>query len=178
MEEKVLIEGVFKTPKWIVVVPAVLCGFCVLLILLMLLSSEFSLALTFLLFSGCFALPLYLAFRGIRDCKLTITNQRVYGTTEFGHSVNIPLDKISSVKRFYSKGINFSYADGTANFPYCQNVSDVYAVASELLTKNSIKNSSDETSNAEEIKKYKELLDCGAITKEEFEKKKKQLLGL
>lgn len=33
-------------------------------------------------------------------------------------------------------------------------------------------------SAADEIKKFKELLDCGAITKEEFEKKKKQLLGI
>ena len=33
-------------------------------------------------------------------------------------------------------------------------------------------------SSADEIKKYKELLDEGAITKEEFDAKKKQLLGL
>jgi len=33
-------------------------------------------------------------------------------------------------------------------------------------------------SNADEITKYKELLDKGAITKEEYEQKKKQLLGL
>ena len=33
-------------------------------------------------------------------------------------------------------------------------------------------------SNADEIKKYKDLLDSGAITQEEFEAKKKQLLGL
>lgn len=32
-------------------------------------------------------------------------------------------------------------------------------------------------SNADEIMKYKKLLDCGAITSEEFEAKKKQLLG-
>lgn len=31
---------------------------------------------------------------------------------------------------------------------------------------------------ADELKKYKELLDTGVITQEEFEKKKKQLLGL
>ena len=30
----------------------------------------------------------------------------------------------------------------------------------------------------EELKKYKELLDMGAITQEEFDEKKKQLLGL
>lgn len=33
-------------------------------------------------------------------------------------------------------------------------------------------------STAEELKKYKELLDAGAITEEEFEDKKTQLLGL
>ena len=35
-----------------------------------------------------------------------------------------------------------------------------------------------ETSAAEEIKKYKDLLDSGIITQEEFDAKKKQLLGL
>ena len=34
------------------------------------------------------------------------------------------------------------------------------------------------TSPADEIAKYKELLDSGAITQEEFDAKKKQLLGL
>ncbi|MBQ7378808.1 MAG: SHOCT domain-containing protein [Clostridia bacterium] len=34
------------------------------------------------------------------------------------------------------------------------------------------------TSNADELKKYKELLDSGIISQEEFDAKKKQLLGL
>ncbi len=34
------------------------------------------------------------------------------------------------------------------------------------------------TSNADELKKYKDLLDSGAITQEEFDAKKNQLLGL
>lgn len=34
------------------------------------------------------------------------------------------------------------------------------------------------TSQADEIKKFKELLDSGAITEEEYEAKKKQILGL
>lgn len=33
-------------------------------------------------------------------------------------------------------------------------------------------------SNADELKKFKDLLDSGAITQEEFDEKKKQLLGL
>ncbi len=39
-------------------------------------------------------------------------------------------------------------------------------------------NSNHFISNADEIKKFKELLDIGAISKEEFEKKKNELLNL
>ena len=46
----------------------------------------------------------------------------------------------------------------------------------DYKTKESTKNGA--TSVADEIKKYKELLDSGIITKEEFAVKKKQLLGL
>lgn len=44
--------------------------------------------------------------------------------------------------------------------------------AEETVTKNA------PVSNAEELKKYKELLDSDVITQEEFDAKKKQLLGL
>ncbi|MBQ4158616.1 MAG: SHOCT domain-containing protein [Clostridia bacterium] len=33
-------------------------------------------------------------------------------------------------------------------------------------------------SNADELKEYKDLLDAGILTQEEFDAKKKQLLGL
>ena len=39
-------------------------------------------------------------------------------------------------------------------------------------------NNIQQTSNADELKKFKELLDTGIITQEEFDAKKKQLLGL
>ena len=51
----------------------------------------------------------------------------------------------------------------------------------EELTKEEVdkkKNTNTVTSPVEEIKKYKELLDSGIITQEEFDAKKKQLLGL
>ena len=41
-----------------------------------------------------------------------------------------------------------------------------------------IKTNDNEIGNADRIKTYKELLDSGVITKEEFEAKKKELLGL
>ena len=39
-------------------------------------------------------------------------------------------------------------------------------------------NNIQDASNADELKKYKDLLESGAITQEEFDAKKKQLLGL
>ena len=60
----------------------------------------------------------------------------------------------------------------------------------ELITANQIQNAAFEelkqkvsggaqqTSGADELKKYKELLDNGVITQEEFDAKKKQILGL
>lgn len=46
----------------------------------------------------------------------------------------------------------------------------------EKISKNSASNNN--VSNAEEIAKYKKLLDDGIITQKEFESKKRQLLGL
>lgn len=40
------------------------------------------------------------------------------------------------------------------------------------------KNGSAQVTSADELKKYKDLLDSGVITQEEFDAKKKQLLGL
>ncbi len=47
----------------------------------------------------------------------------------------------------------------------------------ERMLKNSAKESNT-NSSLDEIKKLKELLDCGAITQEEFDSKKKELLNL
>lgn len=44
--------------------------------------------------------------------------------------------------------------------------------------KNLLSNNSESISAADEIKKYKELLDQGALTQEEFDKKKKEFLNL
>lgn len=53
-----------------------------------------------------------------------------------------------------------------------------FVVPKEEKQPQQVINNIQETSNADELKKYKELLDSGAITQEEFDKKKKQLLGL
>ena len=51
-------------------------------------------------------------------------------------------------------------------------------IVGEIEKPQQVINNIQETSNADELKKYKDLLDSGVITQEEFEAKKKQLLGL
>ena len=178
MEEKVLIEGVFKNPTLPYKICTILGAVLLLISLFLFICSLVVLAIILLMVGFLLLFIRLICTNFICECELTVTNKRIYGSTRFGQEVNIPLSKISSVTLDGYNGIYFSYPGNFAGFCYCQNVDDVYEVVSELLIKASDKNNVDEISNAEEIKKYKELLDCGAITKEEFEKKKKQLLGL
>ena len=48
----------------------------------------------------------------------------------------------------------------------------------EAANENQAKESSENENAVEEIRKYKELLDSGIITEEEFSAKKRQLMGL
>ena len=61
--------------------------------------------------------------------------------------------------------------------PHCHST-DVRTISKEEWDAEKAKNNSAVLSSADELKKFKELLDMGAITQEEFDAKKKQLLGL
>jgi len=57
-------------------------------------------------------------------------------------------------------------------------VYQIKAKIEELMSQQHATYTANQISSADEIRKYKELFDDGIITKEEFEQKKKQLLGL
>ena len=118
-------------------------------------------------------------------CSLTVTDKRIYGKAAFGHRVNLPFDMISSVGISAFKGIAVATSSGRISFFCCKNNSEVYDAISELLLERQENKKTDSTivqeiaqSSADELKKFKELLDSGVITQEEFDAKKKQLLGL
>lgn len=81
------------------------------------------------------------------------------------------------------KGIDVGTSSGKIKFKLIKNQDEIHSVISKLLmerqqaekTGNTQNNN---TSNADELKKYKDLLDSGIITQDEFNEKKKQLLGL
>lgn len=99
-------------------------------------------------------------------------------------SAVVPLPKIKSVfyeDRFRKFNIGIM-GGGSIETIVDRKDSNVAMWAREYLEKRIVQliqsGSSSETDVVEEIKKYKELLDSGILTPEEFAAKKKQLLGI
>ena len=118
--------------------------------------------------------------------SITVSNKRVYGSTTFGKRVDLPLDSISAVGVSAFHGIAIGTSSGKISFKGIGNRDEIHDVISKLLVERQQKATSATTtikqeipqSNADELKKYKDLLDNGIISQEEFDAKKKQLLGL
>lgn len=117
--------------------------------------------------------------------ELTVTDKRVYGKAAFGKRVDLPLDSISAVGSGWPKGIAVSTSSGKIAFLAIKNRDDLHKCIGNLLIERQSKTAPVSAakpeisqSNADELKKYKDLLDSGVISQEEFDAKKKQLLGL
>lgn len=112
-----------------------------------------------------------------KNCEMKVTDKRINGKALFGNEVDIPIDSVSAVSKIkIFNGISVSSSSGLIKFLYLANINDLYKEISNLILNRNNKMNS--ISDAEELKKYKELLDSGAITKKEYEIKKKQMLGL
>lgn len=117
--------------------------------------------------------------------SLTITDKRIYGMTAFGRRVDLPLDMVSAVGTSAFKGIAVATSSGKIKFLGISNQEEVHKAITDLLmdrqnnpTPTTQIKQEIQQSNADELGKFKDLLDKGIITQEEFDAKKKQLLGL
>lgn len=122
-----------------------------------------------------------------KQVELIVTDKRVFGKVAFGKRVDLPLDMISAVGTSFLKGIAITTSSGAIKFLMIKNNEQIHTAISKLLMERQNTNARASRtvvkqeipqSNAEELRKYKELLDLGVITQEEFNAKKKQLLGL
>lgn len=122
----------------------------------------------------------------IGKCQIVVTNVRVYGKAAFGKRVDLPIDSISAVSSMaLFSGIAVSTSSGKISFLGLKNADEIHKAISGLLIERQSKSTPSQViqqevpqSNADELKKYKDLLDSGVISQEEFDAKKKQLLGL
>lgn len=143
-----------------------------------------------IVFLICFLpfLVIYLIFFFmINSCELVVTDKRVYGKAAFGKRVDLPIDSVSAVATGLFSSVAVTTSSGGIKFYLLGNKDEIHEAISTLIVKRQDKSETVATttikqempqSAADELKKFKELADSGVITQEEFEAKKKQLLGL
>lgn len=126
-----------------------------------------------------------IVYYALSKVQIVVTDKRVYGKVAFGKQVDLPLDSISAVGTNMFNGISVATSSGKIKFASIDNRDEVHKVISRLLIERQSENkegksmvSQSAQNNVDELKKYKELLDSGIITQDEFDTKKRQLLGL
>lgn len=120
------------------------------------------------------------------NCEITVTNSRIYGKLPRGKDVDIPLNQITALNSGSFNGISVSSIGSVSNFHCIENCKEVMKAISYLLSNPTTATNSttvdrgtmSSDSEVETLKRFKELLDSGVISNEEFEEKKKQILGL
>ena len=127
-----------------------------------------------------------IVYLGLRKCEMTVTDKRVYGIAAFGKRVDLPVDSISALSIIgVLRGISVATSSGKISFFLIKNYSGIHKILNDILIERQNEKRSaptitniTNTDEADKLKKFKDLLDSGVITQEEFDAKKKQLLGL
>ena len=139
--------------------------------------------------SFIFAIVSGIIYLANRKCEMSVTENNVKGKTLFGKEVVLPMYMISaySTRKFLST-VTVATASGMTKFALLGNYVEIGKVLSQKINERQQNTETTQktvavptaapTSTADELKKFKELLDAGIITQEEFDAKKKQLLGL
>ena len=119
---------------------------------------------------------------GLKNQSLIVTKHNIRGSYgKFSkRQYDLPIDSITSVSSL-PNGLIISTPSEKITYTSIVNRQEVVSVINEQLRDRQTTKTvtvAESKSEAEELKKFKELLDSGIITKEEFDSKKKQLLGL
>ena len=131
---------------------------------------------------GIVALIIFLAQR---KCEITVTEKNVRGKALFGKEVVLPIYMISAYStRSFMSTIAVATSSGLTKFALIGNYAEIGNVLAKMInerqenTAKTESKSNTDSSNMDDLLKLKNLLDQGIITQEEFDAKKKQLLGL
>ncbi len=134
------------------------------------------------IFGTVLTIPAIIFYFMYKKMELIVTDKRVYGFAAFGKRVDLPMDSITAISTSMLKGIGVSTASGRIKFAFIKNRDEIQRVLSKQIMDRQYPNANKSSlgenvgSSITELKQYKELLDTGVITQEEFEKKKEQLL--
>lgn len=115
-----------------------------------------------------------------KKTELVIYENEIIGKKIDGKTVQFLLKDIKSVETTKTQGLKITGAGIKYDIHLIENAEEMKNILMDMLAK--VQHEQPVVavvdSSANDIKEYKELLDAGIITQEEFDKKKKQLLGL
>ena len=183
MDEKIIIRGKAENVKlvpYILIAIGLIVSIGISYLITVPYSEDYMLPLT-IGGGGALVVLGVILFFYVNNCEICVTDKRVYGKAAFGVRVDIPLDSISAVGTIgWLKGISVASSSGSIKFLYIANAIELHSQLSKLIINRQNSKTTDfsNNSNADELKKFKDLLDSGIITQEEFDAKKKELLGL
>ncbi len=113
--------------------------------------------------------------------RITVTDKCIYGAGAFGRRFTLPLDSVTLVEHGKCS-VKVMTASKKFTCGRIKNADEICEKITSLLAQREEKAKTSEnitvTDETDILKKYKELLDTGVISEEDFEAKKKQLLGL
>lgn len=122
--------------------------------------------------------------------EIVVTDKRVYITNTKTNKFRneLPFEKISNITKSGTNSFQISTATGVISV-LCENRDQVFEVISEQLRNSQTRHviiekdltkepQKENKSETDKIREYKKLLDDGIISQEEFDAKKKELLGL
>ena len=120
-----------------------------------------------------------------RKTKITVTETRISGIGAFGKNIDIPIEHIHAIGTCMLNGVVLVSAYGKTMFFCMDNRNEICETVNYLLMQyrnkakaEDSKSNSITQSDVDELKRYKDLLDSGILTQEEFDTKKKQLIGM
>lgn len=123
---------------------------------------------------------MYLQYIAEKKMELVVNDDSVVAKKKNGQNVEFLLKDIKSVETTKTSGLVITGTGFKYRINQISNGEEIKEAIMRMLAKMSTAESTvvAPTSDAKSIMEYKELLDNGIITQEEFDAKKKQLLGL
>ena len=129
----------------------------------------------------------YLIYYSLSHCKIVITDKNISGRTFWGKKVILPIHMISafSISKIFSV-VAITSSSGFIKFPCIGNLEEIAEILQQLLNERQTKTEIEEKevlqnnnlTDVDYLIKLKNLMDNGIITQEEFETKKKEILGI
>ena len=144
----------------------------------------------YMLIAGVIAIIVGLIIKfNTEKCEIIVTNNRILGKLSHGKEVNIPLNQVTGLHSCSFDGVSVASIGNVSDFHCIANHEEVMKAISFILAnpqgmgastpqRSEASAVSSSTNEAEQLKRFKDLLDSGIITQEEFDAKKKEILGL